>query len=473
MTRSARPSKSSTFRVASAAPCVRTIAAICASAIEIGRPSRSRSATTSAVGARRRDVEGQDPVSERGEELGDRVAQPVLASARVEPFDAVGDLGHRDRRGVELGCGLSRDPVTDRGVVATAGDSSDSTFASALRSRGQVHVSRRFRCGAGLRARSTGPPSRSPTSSRARPRWCSSSDRTASSRIARISASSDRPCSAARTRRRCLVVSSRFRVLTAAMGCPCALDAISDCHDSVAALRDGRPATPLAPEPLVERQPGHRAGPGCAPSPGTRRARAPPRGAPGPTGSARPAARRRGPPGRPAGRARARPPLPRRPAGRSRAGRSASTPAGVWTSATVWLRGSRASTRCGPRRASRSSGSYGQPAMNRSRFRRAVTQVLVQVEGPPRARRVPPASALLRERVVEGIVPRRLADPQPPMPVGEVLGDHRWRSPKVNIRRVSSRASAVRPAPTSSSRLCPPSPSARRRTTAAMRSRLR
>lgn len=45
---SPRPSKSRTLRVASVAACWRVMAAICASAVEIGRPARSRCATMSA-----------------------------------------------------------------------------------------------------------------------------------------------------------------------------------------------------------------------------------------------------------------------------------------------------------------------------------------------------------------------------------------------------------------------------------------
>ena len=143
----------------------------------------------------------------------------VLRRAVGKPLNAVENLGHGDRSNPELVMTMSEHPRLERRWRARPSSTPRRRWCR-RRSPGKGHhvVKSTARGGADRVGTSRSIPPSSPKRSTSAPRTPSSSpgSRTASTRMARISASIERPWAAARIRNRSRTVSSKFRMLTAA-----------------------------------------------------------------------------------------------------------------------------------------------------------------------------------------------------------------------------------------------------------------
>ncbi len=166
------------------------------------------------VALRRRTIKTQDLSGEAAEKLvGDR-AEPRTSRPWIQAFESAADLGESDRRRHRFPGTAGQNPIPDRGIGLRSHQLGDDigvkdNHCSKLAARGRSSR---------LGISSSIPPSASKRASNEQNR--SGSFRwppTASARIVRASASIERPLAAARTRSRSRTLSSRLRILSAAI----------------------------------------------------------------------------------------------------------------------------------------------------------------------------------------------------------------------------------------------------------------
>src|SRR5579862_2971025 len=158
-------------------------------------------------------VEREDLICEAAEHFKCSSPYPRLAFAPRETLDAVEDLGHGYGRHLQFATVTPFYPALHPGRRVGLHELGNDICVD------DDHRAKSAGRGASVRegrSRSTPPSARALATRAASGPSSSPGSRTASTRIARISASIDRPCAAARSLRRSRTRSSRFRILTSA-----------------------------------------------------------------------------------------------------------------------------------------------------------------------------------------------------------------------------------------------------------------